>query len=127
MTTVGRSTRPDPVAMALAANRLGPLPIAFFVLSAAAPLTVAAGVIPVGYATTGITGIPVAFIAAGIVLAVFAVGFTAMSRHISNAGAFYAYVARGLGRPLGVAAGWMSLLAYNFLQIGIYGGGAPAG
>jgi putative peptidoglycan lipid II flippase len=31
-----------------------------------------------------------------------------MSRHITNAGAFYAYVSNGLGRPLGVAAAWVA-------------------
>ena len=55
-------------------------------------------------------------------LALFAVGYVAMSRRIVNAGAFYTYVARGLGRPSGVAAAFVALLAYNAMQIGLYGG-----
>src|ERR671916_388310 len=115
------SARVSHVSTSLAANRLGPAEIVFFNLSAAAPLTVVAGVIPTGFAVTGITGIPVAFLAVAAVLAVFAIGFVTMARHVANAGAFYSYVAHGLGRPLGVGAAWVALLAYNCLQVGLYG------
>ncbi|MFI6319005.1 APC family permease [Nonomuraea sp. NPDC050556] len=112
---------------ALAASRLGPGAVLFFVLSAAAPLTVVAGVISTGYAVTGITGLPIAFLVVGVVLAVFAVGYVAMARKIANAGAFYTYITHGLGRPAGVAAAWVALLTYNTLQVGLYGGiGAAA-
>ncbi len=53
-------------------------------------------------------------------------GYVAMTRHITNAGAFYAFIARGLGRPLGVAAALVALLAYSFLQVGLYGAFGPA-
>ncbi|GLY06323.1 APC family permease [Actinoplanes sp. NBRC 101535] len=107
---------------ALARDRLGVASVVFFVMSAAAPLTVVAGVVPTGLAVTGLTGIAIAFIAVALVLAIFAVGYVAMARHISNAGAFYAYVSRGLGRPLGVGASWVALLAYNMFQVASYGG-----
>jgi amino acid transporter len=102
-------------------NRLGTLTVSVFVLSAAAPVTVAAGVIPTGFATTNIIGQSLAFVAVGIVLAIFSVGYNAMSRRISNAGAFYAYVSQGLGRPLGVASAVGAALAYTLLQVGLYG------
>lgn len=105
----------------LARNKLGVLQIACFVLSAAAPVTVVAGVMPTGFATTGSIGLPWAFIVVGTVLALFSVGFNSMSRRISNAGAFYAYVSQGLGRPLGVACAVTAALAYNALQVGLYG------
>jgi amino acid transporter len=105
----------------LAKDRLGVPSVVFFVMSAAAPLTVVAGVVTTGYATTQITGVPFAFIAIAVTLAIFSVGYVAMSRHITNAGAFYTYVANGLGRPLGVGAAWAALLAYNALQLGLYG------
>src|SRR5437773_12456149 len=98
------------VSAALAEDRLGLPPVLFFIMSAAAPLTVIIGVIPTAYAITGVTGIPAAFIAIGIVLAIFAIGYVAMARHISNAGAFYAYITRGLGRPVGVGASLVALL-----------------
>ncbi|MEU8106108.1 APC family permease [Nonomuraea muscovyensis] len=114
-------TGPDPIARALAADRLGVPSVVYFVLSAAAPLTVVAGVVTTAYAVTGITGLPVAFLAVGAVLALFAVGYVAMARHMANAGAFYTYVSRGLGRPAGIAAAWVALIAYNALQVGLYG------
>ncbi|SNY48960.1 APC family permease [Paractinoplanes atraurantiacus] len=107
---------------ALARDRLGVAAVVFFVMSAAAPLTVVAGVVPTGLAVTGLTGISIAFVAVALVLAIFAVGYVAMARHIANAGAFYAYISQGLGRPLGVGASWVALLAYNMFQIASYGG-----
>src|SRR6185369_11535216 len=114
---------------ALKKDSLGVPSVIFFVMSAAAPLTVIAGVISIGYLNTGVPGIPFAYIVMPAILAIFAVGYVAMSRHISNAGAFYTYVTHGLGRPLGVGTAWMSLLAYNGLQVGLYGiiGTAAAG
>jgi len=77
-------TRPGAVSRALARERLGVSSVLFFVLAGVAPLTVAAGVIPSAYQATGLTGIPVAFLAIAVILAVFAVGYVAMARHIQN-------------------------------------------
>jgi amino acid transporter len=109
------------VAAALAQNKLGTTRVTQFALSAAATLTVVAGVFPTGYAVTGITGIPAAFVLLGIVVIVFCVGYNAMSRRISNAGAFYAYISQGVSRPAGVAAAWIALVCYNLLQVALYG------
>jgi amino acid transporter len=111
----------DSVSRTLAHNRLGVPAVVFFVISAATPLTVVAGVITTGFAVTGIIGLPIAFVAMALLLALFSVGYVAMSRHITNAGAFYTYVTHGLGRPAGVGAAWMALFAYNALQVGLYG------
>ncbi|MGW1514509.1 APC family permease [Streptomyces sp. NPDC002394] len=94
--------------------------ISFFVVSAAAPLTVMAGVAPVAILLGGI-GAPVGYLLAGLTLAVFAVGFTTMSRHVRSAGAFYAYITRGLGKPVGIAAALVAMLGYNGMEIGVYG------
>jgi amino acid transporter len=61
------------------------------------------------------------FFPLGIMLVLFAVGYAAMSRHVANAGAFYAYVAQGLGKVQAVGAAFVALIAYNTMQIGIYG------
>src|SRR5688572_10624487 len=52
-----------------------------------------------------------------------------MSHHVADAGAFYTYVARGLGRIPGVSAAFIALISYNAMQIGIFGlfGAATAG
>ena len=124
--TPSAGSRPGSVSRALARDRLGVPAVLFFVLAGVAPLTVAAGVIPTAFATTGLTAIPAAFVVVAVILAVFATGYMAMSRRITHSGAFYAFVARGLGRPAGVAAALVALVAYTFLQVGLYGALGPA-
>jgi amino acid transporter len=118
-------SKPSSVSRALARDRLGVPAVLFFVLAGVAPLTVAAGVIPTAYQTTGLTGIPAAFLAIAVILALFAAGYVAMTRHITNSGAFYAFVSRGIGRAAGVAAALVALLSYTFLQVGLYGAFGP--
>ncbi len=119
-------SRPGSVSRALARDRLGVPAVLSFVLAGVAPLTVAAGVIPTAYRTTGLTGIPAAFLAVAVVLALFAAGYVAMTRHITNSGAPDAFISRGIGRAAGVAAALVALLSYTFLQAGLYGALGPA-
>ena len=123
-----RTAQPKPggVSPSLAKDRLGVPAVLFFVLAGVAPLTVAAGVIPTAYATTGLTGIPAAFVVIAVILAIFASGYVTMARHIRNAGACYAFISHGLGRTLGIPAALVALLAYSMLQIGLYGALGPA-
>jgi amino acid transporter len=92
--------------------------VVLFVISAIAPFVVQGGIVPTALAVTGLTGVPVAFLAVAAVLGLFSVGYVAMARHVANAGAFYTYIARGLGKPFGVGAAWVALVAYNPFQIG---------
>ncbi|GAA4037017.1 APC family permease [Allokutzneria multivorans] len=117
-TTTGEDTT---VTSALAADRLGVPAVTYFAISMCTPFTVLAGVTTTGYAVTGQVGIPIGFLAMGMVLAVFCVGYVTMAPYVPNAGAFNAYIAKGLGRPLGVAASWLALVSYNAMQIGVYG------
>ena len=119
-----RSSRPG-LSQELAKDRLGVPSVLFFVLAGVAPLTVAAGVIPTAYQITGLTGIPAAFVAIAVILGLFAVGYVAMTRHITNSGAFYAFISRGIGRTVGVGAALVALLSYSFLQVGLYGAFGP--
>jgi amino acid transporter len=121
-----RTRRHSAVSQTLARDRLGVPAVLFFVLAGVAPLTVAAGVIPTAYATTGLTGIPAAFVVIAVILAIWSSGYVAMTRHITNAGAFYAFISAGLGRVAGVSAALVALLAYTFLQVGLYGALGPA-
>jgi amino acid transporter len=109
------------VQSALAADRLGAASVASFALTAAAPLMVVGGLIVAGWANIGVSGFPLALIIVGVVLALFCFGYVAMARRIPNAGAFYAYISQGLGRPIGVGFALVALLAYNALQFGLYG------
>src|SRR3954447_21585615 len=100
---------------------LGVPELVFFIVAASAPLTAVAGGQAATYLVTGNRGVAFFFIPLGIVLGLFAVGYAAMSRHVANAGAFYAYVSRGLGKVQGVGAAFVALISYNAMQIGIYG------
>ncbi|MFF9120922.1 APC family permease [Streptomyces massasporeus] len=106
---------------ALRADRLGTGGLLLSVLAATAPLMVVAGVMPTTFAVMGIVGQPLLFVVLGVVLILFSVGYAEMSRHVHNAGAFYAYISRGLGGTAGASAALVALVAYNALQVGIYG------
>ncbi|WP_370062488.1 APC family permease [Streptacidiphilus sp. MAP5-3] len=118
--TEPHARRADAPAPTLRTNTLGTADIAFFVVSAAAPLTVMAGVAPLALLIGGI-GAPAGYLLAGGTLAVFAVGFMTMSRHVRHGGGFYAYITRGLGRPAGFGAALLALLGYLAMNIGVYG------
>ena len=64
---------------------------------------------------------PLLFLVLGAILALFVTGYAAMSHHITNAGAFYAYVSKGIGKVAGVGTAFVALIAYNSMQIGILG------
>jgi amino acid transporter len=102
-------------------NALGVAAITFFVVSAAAPLTAVAGGYPIAMLLGNGAGVPAAVVLVTLILLVFSVGYTAMARHISNAGSFFAFTSRGLGGVAGGAAAYIALLAYNTMQIGLYG------
>ncbi|MFJ4848432.1 MULTISPECIES: APC family permease [unclassified Streptomyces] len=106
---------------ALRADRLGLPGLLLSVVAANAPLMVVAGVMPTAYGVMGIVGQPLLFVILGVVLVLFTVGYAEMSRHVHNAGAFYAYIARGLGGTAGAGASIVALVSYSALQFGVYG------
>jgi amino acid transporter len=106
---------------ALRADRLGTPGLLLSVLAASAPLMVVAGVMPTVFGVMGMVGQPLLYVILGLVLMLFSVGYAEMSRHVHNAGAFYAYIARGLGPTAGAGASLVALVAYSAMQVGIYG------
>jgi amino acid transporter len=110
-------------------NSLGVGAVTFLVISAAAPLTAVAGGVPISMLLGNGSGIAGSFLLATAILLVFAVGYVAMARHVSNAGGFYAFAARGLGGKIGGASAMVAIFSYNAMQIGILGllGAASAG
>ena len=119
-------TRPEPAApdivtRALARDRLGVPSVVFFGVAGAAPLTVILGAVTTIYAVVGSTVVPVSYLVAAAILAIFTIGFVAMSRHIVNSGAFYSYISQGLSRVTGVGAAFVALPAYAVMQIGLFG------
>jgi amino acid transporter len=112
--------RADPAGHRLRGH-LGPASIVLMVVAAAAPLTVVAGSFPIGIAAGNGPGYPAMYVVAGVVLAFFAVGFTAMTRHVPNAGAFYSYIGTGLGRGAGLGSALVALISYITVQGAVYG------
>ncbi len=105
----------------LRGGTLGTALIVFFVVSAASPLSVIAGGFPIGFMLGNGAGTPALVLVALLVLLAFAAGYTAMARHVTHAGGFYAFISRGLGGVAGGAAGMLAMVAYNLLQAGLYG------
>ncbi|MCA8490371.1 APC family permease [Burkholderia arboris] len=84
------------------------------------PLTSLIGCVPYGVAYGNGIGIAGSYLCVGLIYLFFAVGFTAMSRHVSHAGALYAYVGQGLGRPAGVGAAFMAVASYFVITLACY-------
>ena len=105
------SSPPEPTVGRLRRDALGSGAIAFLVVAAAAPLTVMAGVAPLAILVGGI-GAPVGYLAAGVVLTVFAVGVHGHDPAHRRRRAPSTPTSRsGLGRPAGMApASWPCLL-----------------
>ena len=102
-------------------NRLGVLGIVFFVVAASAPLVGMTGAVPVAILLGNGAAAPGAYLLVGLVLILFSVGFTAMTSKVTNAGAFFAYVGRGLGKNAGIGSALVSIVGYVTIQLAIYG------
>ncbi|MGY1812307.1 APC family permease [Blastococcus sp. SYSU D00820] len=105
----------------LAPDQLGVPGVVFLVLAAVAPLTGAIVVTALAIALGNGGGVVFAFLAVAAILLLFAVGYAQMSREVVNAGGFYAFVVKGLGRPGGLVAGLIATMGYNFFVAGAVG------
>ncbi|MFK0246250.1 APC family permease [Amycolatopsis azurea] len=105
----------------LAKNVLGVPGIVFLVLAAVAPLTGMIVIAAIGIAVGNGGGMVAAFLLATVVLLLFAVGYAQMSRVLTSAGGFYAFVVKGLGRTPGLVAGFVAMLGYNCFVAGAIG------
>lgn len=101
-------------------NAIGTRDIVFMLVSAAAPLTIVVGIAPLALAVGGV-GAPAIYVAAGLGLALFAIGFMALTRHVHSYSGFYGYISKTLGRLIGLGSGLTAWMSYNGIQIGLYG------
>lgn len=99
-------------------GRMGVIELALTVLAFAAPLASVVGVLPLVIASGGVGG-PMAFVAATVLLLLFSVGYTTMSRYLPNPGAFYAYISAGLTKVLGLGASFVAMLGYLMIGLGV--------
>lgn len=104
----------------LRGGALGVRHVIFFVIAAAAPLGYAVGQMPLAIGRGGI-GSAGMFIVIGLILALFAVGFVTMAKFVPRVGGMYLFVLEGLGRPMGVGAAFLALVAYATASTGVIG------
>lgn len=88
------------------------------VIAAAAPMGAVVGVVPVGFAFGNGAGLPLTVLGVTLVLALFSVGYSAMSRRIVSTGAFYSYITQGLGGIPGLGAAFMAMVSYTVITCG---------
>ena len=119
----------DDSSQSLRAGKIGIWGIVFFVVAAAGPLVGMTGALPPSIALGTGAAAPGSYLFVGLTLLLFSVGYASMSHRVTNAGAFFAYIGRGLGPNFGVASAFVSVLAYLTVQLSIYGffGGLLAG
>ena len=106
-------------------GNLGVFELTMTVLAASAPLSVMAAFAPVSLVVGNGIGMVSSYLVAGSVLVLFAFGFLAMGTRVAgsgkDAGAFYTYVSRGLGKPAGLGAAFLAIISYTLILTGIYG------
>ncbi|OAH11440.1 APC family permease [Streptomyces jeddahensis] len=115
------SDKPAPEVQRLKANSVGLVGVVFMAVATAAPITAMTGNLPIAVGFGNGTGAPAGFLFATIVLTVFSVGYVAMAKRITAAGAFYGYISHGLGRIAGMASGMLAVLAYIVFEASIVG------
>lgn len=93
--------------------------IVFLVIAAAAPLASMIGNLPIAIARGTGANVPVAFLIAGFILIAFTTGYAFIGRRVVSTGAFYTYVAEGLGKPLGVGTAYCAIISYGSFAFGL--------
>ncbi|WP_242453809.1 APC family permease [Mycolicibacterium sp. P9-64] len=121
--TTGSGSTPlaDGAAHTLKRGAVGLAGVVFMVVAFSAPISAMTANLPVAVGFGNGTGAPAGFIIATVVLTIFSVGFVALARHITAAGAFYTFVSRGWSRIPGLAAGVMSMFVYMIMEAGVVG------
>jgi amino acid transporter len=104
-------------------NAVGIVGVMFMAVATAAPITAMVGNVPIAVGFGNGSHAPAGYLVATIVLSLFAVGYATMAKHLTATGAFYGYIAHGLGRIVGMASGLIITMAYVVFEgslIGIF-------
>ena len=86
-------------------NAIGLTAVIFMAVATAAPITAMVGNVPIAIGFGNGIYAPAGYLVATIVLSLFALGYSAMAKHITATGAFYGFISYGLGRVIGLVAG----------------------
>ena len=111
---------PRPV-QRLKPNAVGIFGVLFMAVATAAPITAMVGNVPIAIGFGNGISAPAGYLVATIILGLFALGYSAMARHITATGAFYGYISHGLGRVVGMGAGALTTLAYVVFEAALVG------
>ena len=105
----------------LQGRAVGLIGVLFLAVTGAAPMSAMLGNVPfaAGYGIGTYT--PAAFLLATIVLTIFSVGYAAMASRVSSVGGFYSFISQGLGREVGMSAGFTSLACYSLFEASLSG------
>jgi len=95
--------------------------VLFISFAAMSPLTGQLGNVPLAIGLGNGIGAPAGFWIGIVMLTLFSVGYVKMMRSVPSSGGFYSFISYGLGRPMGMAAGWASILAYAFVVGSLFG------
>ncbi|WP_221585454.1 APC family permease [Microbacterium sp. G2-8] len=102
-------------------GNLGVPGIVFLVLAAVAPLTGMIVVAGIAIALGAGGGTPAVFFVMTVILLLFSVGYAQMAKQLTNAGGFYVFVVRGLGKTAGLVAAMIAVVGYNAFVAGAVG------
>ena len=104
----------------LRTGTLGVAAIVFFVVATVGPMSAVVGGVPLAFALGPGEGIPGLFVFVAILLVLFSVGYTAMSRYVVSAGGFYVYIGAAFGPRVQRAAGAVALFSYHALILALW-------
>jgi amino acid transporter len=102
-------------------NAVGLFGVMFMAVATAAPITAMVGNVPIAIGFGSGANAPAGYLVATIVLGLFALGYSAMAKHIVSTGAFYGFISHGLGRVVGMGAGALTTLAYVVFEASLVG------
>ena len=103
MTTESAEIKDAPAPAGLKKGAIGIVAVLFMAVANAAPITAMTSNTPIAVGFGNGLGAPAGFLFATIILTLFAIGYVAMARYITTAGAFYGFISHGLGQVWGMA------------------------
>jgi amino acid transporter len=121
MTTESAPTKDTPAPAGLKKGAIGLFAVLFMAVANAAPITAMTSNTPIAVGFGNGVGAPAGFLFATIILTLFTIGFVAMARHITTAGAFYGFISHGLGQVWGMASGALATFAYVVFEGSLIG------
>jgi amino acid transporter len=106
----------------LKAGAVGLVGVLFMAVANAAPITAMSFNVPIAIGYGNGISASAGYLFATIVLTIFTIGFVAMAKYITTAGAFYGFISHGLGQIWGMASGLVAAVAYIIFEASLIGG-----